>query len=83
VRAGSEGSIEDSMAAGLDSCGWSKVGVSLRRTWSPHTWLPVNHSRVVANERKGIHSVVAPLWKDGRTVMDHLVQYVLVDSASV
>eukprot|EP00288_Rhodomonas_lens_P015143 CAMPEP_0177714272 /NCGR_PEP_ID=MMETSP0484_2-20121128/13376_1 /TAXON_ID=354590 /ORGANISM="Rhodomonas lens, Strain RHODO" /LENGTH=385 /DNA_ID=CAMNT_0019226201 /DNA_START=26 /DNA_END=1183 /DNA_ORIENTATION=- len=66
------------MAQGLNSVGWSKVAVKLRVSlWRPHTWLPLAHARLIANERKGLLSLISSLLEDGQPVMDDLAKYVL------
>jgi len=62
---------------GLNGCGWSKIAVKFKAGWLPHTWLPLSHARLVANERKGLTQLIAPLLHDGRVIMDDLASFLV------
>mmetsp|Transcript_17839 Transcript_17839/g.43097 ORF Transcript_17839/g.43097 Transcript_17839/m.43097 type:complete len:456 (+) Transcript_17839:171-1538(+) len=62
------------MAASLDACGWSKIGVRFRGPF------PLSHNKMVALEGGGLfRDPVRWIWVEGRGVMDSLAEYIVSD----
>ena len=69
---GDNADVEARMAAGLDSLGWSKVGVRFSGL------LPLAHNKIVALNGGGpIRALMNPVWKEGRSTMRHCAAFLL------
>ena len=73
---GREGREEARMRRELESCGWTKVGVSFR---TAGTFSPVAHNRLAALRRAGWRRVFAWIERahEGRPVMEHCAQFLV------